>query len=173
MLMDEKIDHGSIIAESKTQIADLNYEQLHNELAEQGAELLLKNLPDYIAGKIKPVPQDDAKVTFTKIIKKSDGKIDWSKPAEYIERQIRAFHPWPGTYTIWDNKSLKIIKAEILEVDSRKEIGSIFLTEWRDLAVQTGQNCLILQELQLEGKKPSSSKEFLHGHNKIINSILK
>ena len=100
----------------------------------------METIPKWIDGKIKPEPQDESKATYTKILKKEDGRIDWQKTPEEIERQIRALNPWPGTYTVYNGKRLKILKAEVLK------------------------GKLIIKEVQLEGKKPMSFEDFLRGH---------
>ena len=142
VLMDEKIDHGDIVANSKFEIRNskITYLELHNKLAEFGANLLVKTIPKWLKGEIKPRPQNHSKATYTKILKKQDGKIDWQKPAEETERQIRALNPWPGTYTIYNEKTLKILKAEL------------------------SKGNLIIKEVQLEGKKPMNFEDFLRGH---------
>ena len=150
VLMDEKIDHGQILTNSKFQITNpkITYLELHNKLAELGVKLLIETIPKWTRGEIKPRPQNHSKATYTKILKKQDGKIDWQKPVEYIERQVRAFNPWPGTHTIYNGKILKILKAEILK------------------------DQLIIKEVQLEGKKPMSFEDFLRGHPSFV-TILK
>lgn len=142
MLMDEKIDHGAIVANTKYQILDTKYSytELHTKLAELGAELLIKTTPDWVTGNIKPVPQDDSRASYTKILKKDDGRIDWKDSAEYIERQVRALNPWPGTFTYWRGKIMKILTAHIEE------------------------GKLVLDDIQLQGGKPMSFREFLLGH---------
>ena len=138
-----------------------------------GAGLLIKIIPDWIAGKIKPVPQDESKVTYTKIFKKEDGRINWSKEAMYIERQVRALQPWPGTYTLWNLKLLKILKANVIPQDGPiGKPGQAFPPPLHGIAVQAGKDALLLQELQVEGGKPMSSKEFLLGHKNFIGTIL-
>jgi methionyl-tRNA formyltransferase len=176
ILMDEKVDHGPIIANSKFEIRNSKfmYPELHNTLAKIGAELLIKTIPDWIARKIKPVPQDDSKATYTKIFIKEDGRIDWSKEAGYIERQVRAFTPWPGTYTLWNSKLLKILKARVITIPEdveHKEAGAVFLINGQ-FAVTTKENALLIEEVQLEGGKPVRSGDFLLGHRAIINSTL-
>lgn len=184
--MDQEMDHGDIVATSKFKLQNskLNYEELSKELANLGAKLLIEILSKWLNGEIKPVAQDHSKATFTKIIKKDDGRIDWSKSAEEIERQIRAFNPWPSAYSqliINDKqrttKRLKIIKADILDgpsIDRRQlEVGQVFLAENKNLAVTCGKNALILEEIQLEGKKPVTAKEFLNGYPETIGTILK
>lgn len=173
MLMDKKMDHGQIISNFQFSIFNKPaYEELSNKLADLGAELLIKTLPDYINGKIKAKPQDHSKATFCKIIKKQDGKIDWNKSAEEIERQIRAYHQWPGAYTFWNNKQLKILEAEtIFRQTQDKKIGEVFLADNKELIVQTGSGILILKQVQLEGKRLMAAKDFLNGHPKIIGTI--
>lgn len=141
MLMNEKLDEGDIVSFQDYPLSGSEtYETLHNALAETGADLLIKTMPDWISGKIKAVPQDNTKATYTKILKKEDGKIDWSKPANFIERQIRAYNPWPGTFDVYNEKILKILKAEV--VNER----------------------LIIKQVQPEGKKPMDFNDFLLGH---------
>lgn len=183
ILMTEKIDQGDIIAISKFQITNpkITYLKLHNILAEKGANLLLEVLPKWIRGKIKSFPQDETKATYSKILKKEDGKIDWKKPAECIERQIRAFQLWPGSFSefqILNQKSqkLKILKADVLKQTKNGPFGvpgKTFLAPNDKIAVQTGKDFLVIEKLQLEGKKPMSSEEFLRGHLKFIGLVLK
>jgi len=119
MLVDSKMDHGPILARKELDIAsppevEWDYEFLHDTLAKFGAKLLIETLPKWINGEITPEVQNESMATYTKMLKKEDGLIDWSKPAEYIERMIRAYNPWPGTFTKMKNgKILKIKKAEI------------------------------------------------------------
>jgi len=179
ILMDEKMDHGPIISNFQFSIFNKpTYQELSNQLADVGAELLIKTLPDWISGKIKPQEQDDSRATFCKIIKKQDGKINWNKSAEEIERQVRALSPWPETYCEITNpkkqitNNLKILNAEIQNKNTEKKIGEVFLDENNNLCVQTGDGILILKQVQLEGKKSMSAKDFLNGHPEIVGTIL-
>ena len=148
-------------------------------MTDLGADLLISTLPDYVDGKIKPQPQNHSKATFCKLIKKEDGKIDWNKSAEEIERQIRAFAEWPTAYAEIPNpksqipNNLKILNAETLNQKTDKKIGEVFLTDTKELAVQTGNGIMILKQVQPEGKKPMSAKDFLNGHPEIIGTILR
>jgi len=150
MLMDEEIDHGPILAKRELEITNpkskITYRELHDKLAEIGAKLLIETIPDWISGKIKPKTQDEKKTTYTKIIKKEDGKIDWKKPAQEIERQIRAFNPWPGAFTFIQKKGKKI-RIKICQAELSKD-----------------NNKLIIKKLQPEGKKPMSFEEFKKGY---------
>ncbi len=173
ILMDEKLDHGPILASSKLQITNSpNYEELSQQLAGLGAKLLVKTLPKWVAGKIQVRPQNHSRVTFTKIINKEDGKIDWNNSAKKIERKIRAYHKWPNAYTFWNNKSLTMFKAKDYQKNTHKKPGEVFL-ENKDLAVQTGKGVLILKQVQLQGKKQMAAKDFLNGHQKIVGATLR
>ncbi|MDP3741009.1 MAG: methionyl-tRNA formyltransferase, partial [bacterium] len=110
--LDQQLDHGPIVSQSIFNIPNsIFYKDLHDKLANLGAELLIKTIPDYVSGKIKPRPQDHSKATFTKIITKDDARIDWSKPSEEIDRLIRAYSTWPVAWTMLDGKRLKIFQA--------------------------------------------------------------
>lgn len=166
--MDEKMDHGKILSNVKYSIPDkITYPELSDNLAHIGADLLISTISQL--DKIKTYAQDETKATYTKIIKKEDGEIDWNKPAEEIERQIRAFNPWPGTFTIWkeNDKKIKILRAEVRENNNDEQSGKVM----PGLIVKCGKDSLAVLELQLEGKKPVSSNDFIKGNN-IINSIL-
>jgi methionyl-tRNA formyltransferase len=174
MIMDAEMDHGPILGISKFKILNpkIGYKELENQLIEISSDLLIKTLPEWIEGKIISQSQDHEKATFCKLIKKEDGKIDWNKSAEEIERQIRAFAEWPESYTSFNGKQLKIIDADIINKKTDNEIGKVFLDENKNLCVQTGNGILIVKQLQLEGKKPMPARDFLNGHPEIIASIL-
>lgn len=181
--MDEKVDTGPIIARSEWPISNDKYTtpELSKKLSEIGAELLLKTLPGWFLGEITPTPQDDSQASYTKIIAKEDGKIDWQKSALEIEQQIRAYTPWPNSRAFYSSSKaagrveksvLKILDANATEKDQGKQPGEIFLTADGDLAVQTGNGALIIKKLQLEGGKSLSAQDFLRGHKDIIGKIL-
>lgn len=176
-LVDEEMDHGDIIKSRKIEIKNKNYQELERELANFGAKLLIETIPDYINGKIKPIPQDHSKATFTKKFVWQDGKIDWSKSAEEINRKIRALNPNPGTWTIWEIKEGKILKIieglPIQEKNDKIKIGQVFFTENKEAAIKCGFNTALLPKIiQLEGRKKNSIKEFLNGHPNFIGSTL-
>lgn len=171
MLVDKEMDHGPILAQEEYKIPEhISYVELHNMLAKIGAKLLLRAIPDFTQDQITPKFQEDAKATYTRILKKEDGKIDWHAKAVYIDRQVRALYPWPGTFTLFKGKVLKVLKSNILS--RHGDPGKVFQTEDRKLAVFTGEDALVLEMIQLEGGKPMDSKEFALGHKDIINTIL-
>jgi methionyl-tRNA formyltransferase len=178
MLINEKMDEGPIIENSKFKIQNskLTFQDLSEELSKLGAKLLIETLPKWLSGEIKPREQDHSKATYSKIIKKEGGKIDWSKSAEYIERMTRAFWPWPSAYAELRirNKELgilKVIKAGVV-TENQHKIGEVFLTQDKKLAVKCGEGSLILETIQPEGKKSMTGEEFLRGHREIIGSVL-
>lgn len=171
MKMDEGLDTGPILKQIKISIDDEEtIETLHDKLSKLGADNISDIIIDFITSKITPVSQDNLNSTYAKEIKKEDGRINWSLSAETIERKIRAYTPWPSVFTFLESKSLKILKvnSKILDINNYKA-GELFLFE-KKLAVQCGQDALIIENLQLEGKTPITGEEFLRGHN--INEII-
>src|SRR3989344_2543834 len=169
--LDEKMDHGAKLKTQNLKLkTDDTYVSLSQRLAMAGAQLLIDILPNYLVGKIKPVPQDDARATFTKIITKEDGRINWQKSAEEIERQIRAYAPWPGCFSefVVNGKKInvKIIEAihELpLQDDNQTNIGQ-FSIQNGQLFVQCGHGALLIEKIQPEGKKEMTAKEFINGY---------
>lgn len=188
--MDEKIDHGPILAQQELEILNpksqiLNNYQITNSqittevlskiLSKTGAKLLLETLPLYLEGKIKPKPQNHKKATYTRLLKKEDGRIDWTREAAVIEREIRAFRSWPGSFTFWNTKMLKILAARVSKVkpEPPAACGVVFLNkETKEPAILCGKDSLIINQLQMEGKNKTSGKAFLNGHPQIIGAIL-
>ncbi len=165
MQMEAGLDTGPILRQGQIDLNGLEtLEIVHDKLSALSAELLIPTLYDFIAGKIKPQAQDDSQATYIKTLNKEDGRIDWTKPAEEIERMVRAYNPWPGTYTIKNNKIIKLISVdhEIFKSNDHK-IGESFLSDGR-LVIQCGQDSLVILKLQLEGKKIMTSEEFSRGH---------
>ena len=176
MLLDALMDHGPVIAQERTHIgSDETCAELENRLAYESAELLLETLDGYLSGDLVPAEQDHAKATLCSIINKEDGVIDWSRSALHIHNQIRALNPWPGTSTSWKNKKLKITKSKVLNTSAStaaSDIGTIFIAETKELAVHCKTGSLIIESLQLEGKKELDAKEFIKGYPDFIGTTL-
>ena len=174
MKMDPGLDTGEIVAQRRTAIQPADDSAtLHARLARLGAELLLATIPDYTAGKIQPQPQPAEGVSHAPKIKKEDGRIDWSLPAQTIVNRLRAFTPWPGAFTFWDGKLLKIWKIRFAEVIGREETppagfvlkpGTILSADKSGILVTCGKDIVFVAELQLEGGRRMSAAEFLAGH---------
>ena len=161
MLMDDKMDHGPILAQKKYDIwPKTTYPQLHEELGKLSAEVLAENWEEYVKGELTPQPQDEAKAIYVKLLTKEDGKIDWKKEASEIERQIRAFTPWPGTYTVSGEDTIKIFKAQISD---KKLVPGETLIENKKLFVGTASSALEILELQMPGGKRLTAEQFLTG----------
>lgn len=170
MLLDEEMDHGSIIAQTKCAIvADEDAEKLSDKLVDMAVALVTEKIPAYFAGNIQVVPQDHTKATFTRKITREDGQTDFSKSAEELDRQRRAFYPWPGLWTVWQGKRLKLISTTVLA--GSDETGRVSIQDG-SLTVGCGQGLLQIHSLQLEGGKTLTAEEFLRGHQTFINSKL-
>ncbi|MFZ4631670.1 MAG: methionyl-tRNA formyltransferase [Patescibacteria group bacterium] len=164
MVMEAGLDTGPILRQIELELkGQESLEIVHDKLSTLGAELLISTLKDFVKGKIFPQIQDESKASYIKTLSKEDGRIDWTKSAQEIERMVRAYNPWPGTFSLNDNKIIKIIRVEneILKGDNHK-IGESFDNNGR-LAIQCGQDSLVILELQAAGKKPMDSKSFLRG----------
>jgi methionyl-tRNA formyltransferase len=173
MLMDEGMDTGPILSQAPCPISPQDTrESLSARLAQLGADLMVDTLPRWLAGKIEPQVQDHSQATYCRIISKEDGLIDWSQSAVEIWRRSRAYHPWPSTYTHWQGKLLKVLRAEALPHWSGKgEPGRVMALD-EGLAVATGEGALLLNELQLAGKKALSAQDFARGQRDFVGSIL-
>ena len=165
MLMDEGMDTGDILLQAEIPIReDETTETLHDRLAPLGAQVLLETLGKMKKGEIHPTPQDHSKATYASMLKKEDGQIDWTKGAEEIDRQVRAFHPWPGAYTEWQGQILKIYKGEVRKGRVAGKAGMALWVGTDFIEIETGKDSYLLKEVQLEGKKRMSTRDFLSGH---------
>jgi len=167
MNMDIGMDTGPIISQRIIPIQpDDNGGTLSGRLSILGAELLLGTLAPYLEGKITPIPQDNALATYAPMLKKKDGQLDFTHPAEYLARQVRAFCPWPGSFTYWHEQVLKIHLAHVPPSDEILDyvIAPGARTIYQSLpAFGTGEGLLVLDQVQPAGKKTMSGKAFLQG----------
>jgi len=163
MKIDAGLDTGDILMQQQVAIApDDTSETLAPKLAAVGAELIVKTLSGLQAGTISSCPQDDAQATLAPILKKEDGLIDFSRPAVQILNHLRGFQPWPGAYSKFRGKNLRIWKAS---ASDRKLPPSELKVEGDHLFVGCGDDAATeILELQLEGKRRTSASEFLRGH---------
>jgi methionyl-tRNA formyltransferase len=167
MKMDEGLDTGPILSQRELMLSDQETAaSLSPKLAQLGADLLVETLPDYLSGKLQPSPQQ-GESSYARMLKKSDGELDFTQSALHLERQIRAFHPWPGTYMDWNEQRLKINAARIAESKSRAANDNLVPGEHLIIdehpAVMTGDGIIIIDELQPAGKKSMAGRMFLLG----------
>ncbi len=174
MMMDEGMDTGDILLQTEIPIRDdETSETLHDRLALVGAQLLLETVKGMKAGSVHPIPQDHSKATYASPLKKEDGKIDWSKEAKEIDRQVRALNPWPGAFTEWNGQLLKIYKGEVREEMSKREGGTVFWVGADFIEIGTGKDSFLIKEIQLEGKRRMSVREFLAGHPVTVGTVFR
>lgn len=173
MTITQEMDAGDIYLQTKTKIGEMeNYVELEERLSRLGADLLIQTLDEIEAGTLKSKPQDSAKVVFAPKIKKEDGHISWEEPAQKLFNKIRAYIPWPGAFCNLHEKRLKILRARPADHKNKESAGSIISLE-EGITVACGQGALCLLEIQLEGKKAMSAKEFLKGHPLALGEKLK
>jgi methionyl-tRNA formyltransferase len=166
--MDKEMDHGPIYIVKKTPIEEKdNAETLGKKLGDTSAKIVPLILEDIASGTLTPIKQDHEKASCCRKISREDGKINWNKSAKSINNLIKAYTPWPSTYTLKKDKKIKIIEAEI-EKSNREKTPGTFFTENGILKVSTKDGNLILKKLQLEGKKEMDAKSFLNGYKALI-----
>jgi methionyl-tRNA formyltransferase len=170
MKMDAGLDTGPMLMMRSVPIAaDETGQSLHDKLADLGADLLLEALPQYLSGRLTPMPQPEDGVTYAGMVSKEDGNLEWSQDAASLERLVRAFTPWPGTYTFWNGQLLKVISAQV--TSGRTSPGEIIHTQ-DGIAVGTGDGLLLLKQIQLAGRKAMSAIDFVRGQADFVGTKL-
>ncbi len=170
-----KVDTGPVLATASIPISkNDNTETLMEKLSIIGARLLEEALTGWLNGTIKPQNQDESKATYFGQVKKEDGEIDWRQPALDIWRRVRAFYPWPGCFTYWKGKQLKINEAYYLPDKDKKEPGSVIsLTPAEGLVgIKTGDGILVIKNIQYAGKKAMSAADFIRGQRDFTGAKL-
>ena len=165
MKMDIGMDTGDILLKEEVKIEeDETGESLFLKLSEIGGPLLLKTIEKMEDNSLQPIPQDEEEATYAPILRKEMGKIDWSEDAKTIRQKVCAFYPWPGTYTTYAGKLLKIGQAKILQEETGSaEAGTILRTSEAGIDVVCGKNILRITQVQQEGKKKMDAAAFLRG----------
>lgn len=164
MKMDEGMDTGDMLVREEIPLApDETAGSLHDKLAPMGARLLVQALDGLMAGTVKPVPQDHAQATLAPKLPADLGRVDWTKSAAEVDRQIRGSTPFPGAYTFLGGKRLRVAEARI--ADGSGTAGSVIAAApERGIVVACGSGAIALARVQPEGKKPQAVREFLAGH---------
>lgn len=175
MLLDKGLDTGPVLARAQISVSGQDTTgSLTAKLSRIAAPLLLEVLPGWLKGELTPRPQDEAEATYAGVFSKQDGEIDWQLPAVEIWRRVRAFNPWPGSYTGWRGKQIRIIEAVPLPGEGTIEAGQVVALDKEGAAwgVSTGEGLLGILGIQLEGKRVMSGAEFLRGQRQLIGAIL-
>lgn len=166
MLMDEGMDTGDILLARELPIGpEQTAGELSEVLAREGAQLLVETIAGLKRGDITPVPQNDADASTAPMLKKTDGRIDWSHPASRIENLVRGVTPWPGAYTVLDGETLKIFRLKEAGGESDAAPGTVILACPDGLFVATGEGVVLIEELQCPGKRRMEVREYLCGRD--------
>ncbi|MEM7539466.1 MAG: methionyl-tRNA formyltransferase [Chloroflexota bacterium] len=179
MLMDVGLDTGPVLAEATAPIpSDATTESLSATLAEVGADLLVRTVPEWLAGNIAPTRQEELQEekqrtpSYCTMIKKQDGEIDWQQPAAVIERMTRAYAPWPTAFSTWDGKPFKIWQAEVIPQSDAAATPGQVIEVVDGVAVVTGNGLLLLKTVQPAGKRAMDMRSFLNGAGSFVGSVL-
>ncbi|WP_440903224.1 methionyl-tRNA formyltransferase [Catenovulum sp. SX2] len=164
MQMDIGLDTGDMLLKAQIKIAEQDTSAtLYNKLAELGPKALIDCIHQIEAGTAVAEAQDDSQASYAKKLSKEEALIDWQLPAAQLERNIRAFNPWPMAFFNCNNQAIKVHKAQILSSDKQLPAGTIVQADKSGIDVQTSEGILRLLELQLPGKKPLAVADILNG----------
>ena len=165
MLMDKGMDTGDVLLTAKEAIEPGDTAgTLHDRLAVKGARVLIDTLNAYADNTIQPIPQDHNLATYAPMLTKDDGLINWNKSAKSLENFIRGVSPWPGAYTFWGDKRLKIFSTTPITADISQPSGTVLVGFPDELRVATGDGVLSIREIQGASGKRLAIKDFLRGH---------
>ena len=166
MQMDEGLDTGDMLLKTEVPItAEETGESLHDKLSKAGAALCVETLKALEEGTIVPQKQGETPTHYASMLNKKMGNIDWNASAEAIERLIRGLNSWPSAYTHWENKVVKIWSAKVSKEQTKAQPGTVTDVTKDSFSVQTGDGTLIVQELQIPGKKRMKTDAFLRGYH--------
>ncbi len=181
MQMDAGLDTGPILAQQAEQIRpDYTRAALEERLARLGAKLLVETLVAYLvetlvaylAGSLLPRSQPGEGATYAGQLRKEDGCLDWSRPAVELDRRVRAFTPWPGVFTMWRGRRIKVLRAVPLPAWRGGLSPGTVVALAGEVVVATGEGALRLEEVQLAGKRPMDIGAFLRGQRDFVDSVL-
>jgi methionyl-tRNA formyltransferase len=175
MLLDEGVDTGPVLARAQVPVSPLDTTgSLTAGLSLVAAHLLMETLSGWLRGEITPRPQEEAEATYSGMMSKEEGEVDWRLPAVDIWRRVRAFQPWPGCYTRWRGRQLKIIEAVPMSGGGGLDAGRVVALNEKGAAfgIGTGDGVLGVLRVQLEGKRAMPAAEFLRGQRQLTGAIL-
>lgn len=169
MLMDELLDHGPVLAQTRVPIGPgETAPELFVKLNAVALPLLFETLERYASGSLTPVEQDHQRATSCGLVKKEDGRVSWQRPAGDLYRAWRAYQPWPGLWTTWNGKVLKVVRCEVSSDQTAAAPGTVLAGG----TVACGSGTLKLDAVQLEGKKETPAADFLRGYRDFVGSTL-
>lgn len=173
MYMEKGLDTGDMIEKVVVPLDEKETgESLHDKLSVAGNDSLLKAMKAIEDGSVVREKQDDSLSTYAPMFDKTMGEIDWTKSADEIERLIRGLYPWPSAYTKFRNKTMKIFASDVMLMQTEQKAGTVVDVTKEAIIVQTGHQCLAIQEVQLEGKKRMEVKAFLLGYEVAVGEQL-
>ena len=165
MFMDEGLDTGDVILQSEFALDDeITAGELHDKMTVEGAKVLCETLDLIKEGKAPRTPQNHDEFTYAPIMDKNLGHVDFSKTAREVHNLVRGVNPWPSAYTYLHGKTLKIWAASVKDETSEHAPGELAVVTKHEVGVQTGDGILMLEEVQLEGKKRMTADAFLRGN---------
>lgn len=169
MRLSKHMDAGAVYAYSPAPLAGNETKQgLADALLELGSQMLVTVLPDILCGTICPQPQDDSQATYDRMITKQDGVLDLSKPAQHLEREVRAYLGWPGSRCMIAGKDVVVLAAHIAENYIENVDKKTIFTANKQLCLQTGDGILVVDELKPAGRPAMSATAFLAGHKQLL-----
>ncbi len=175
MAVDEGLDTGPVLARREEPVrADDSTPSLLERLFRLGAKLVEETLPRYVAGELTASPQPEDGATVSWRVKKEDGELDWSRPALRLERQVRAYLPWPGSATRWEGSRLEVLEAQVVVGSRREAPGTVvgLPSATAPAGVVTNEGVLVLRRVKLEGRPALGMPEFLRGHSGFLDARL-
>ncbi len=184
MYMDEGLDTGDMLLKKEVPIDEKETGgSLFEKLAKAGGELIVETVRKLESGELTRQKQDESLMTYASMLDKHMGRINWKRGADEIERLIRGLDPWPGAYSFWDKKMLKLWDADVLyendeafssiSVESESaEPGTVVIADQKGFVIKTGRGFLKINELQPEGKKRMKAEDFLRGNRITEGAVL-
>ena len=164
MFMDAGMDTGDILLQRKAVIQPGETAgSLHDRLAEEGARVLVETLDLLKRDSLEPRVQDSSQATYAPMLAKEDGKVDWHEDAKQICCRIRGMDPWPGSFTLWQGKRLKLFGCRALSISTQAEPGTVIAATADGLKVAAGEGAVLIETVQLEGGRPLAVPDFLKG----------
>ena len=173
MEVTERVDSGPVVARRRLRIRpDETTGEMTGRLFHLGGCLMVAVLRQWASGEIEAAPQDESQATMTRLLTREDGEIDWTAPAEHVARQVRAYDPWPGSFTRWDGRRLKVLEASATGAEHGESAGTVVSGSDGSLGVATGDGMLCLGRLQMEGRRAVDAAAFARGQPGFVGSRL-